>query len=117
MTDKEIVREIIKKELNEPGYVYHGTSQGAFRRIKKEGLKSKQPIFFSSLESYSETYASRKDFTGGVVLRTKLTDDMIAAENIQADDAYTEYYTNKTIFPSNLEIKLNGKWIFVDAID
>ena len=112
MTDKEIVREIIKRKLNTPEYVYHGTSQGAYRRIRKDGLKpDKNPIFLSSDEGYSETYALRKDFTGGIVLRTKLNSDMIVADNIQDSGDYVEYYTNKPISPLSLEIKLNGKWI------
>ena len=96
-------------------YVYHGTSNGALRRIIKEGLVPKKTsIYFSSSEEYAQTYANRKDYTGGVLLRTEFSgiENMKIADNIQDfNDNYIEYYSDIIIPPDKLEIKYNNKWI------
>tara|TARA_B110000881_G_C18540095_1_gene498058 strand:- start:21 stop:371 length:351 start_codon:yes stop_codon:yes gene_type:complete len=94
-------------------YIYHGTSNGALRRIIKDGLVPKESsVYFSSNEGYAQTYADRKDYTGGVLLRVIYSDKMKIADNIQAfGDGYLEYYTDMIIRPEELEIKHEGIWI------
>lgn len=109
----------IEEIKNSTEYVYHGTSKGAAYRIQREGkMKAGQasgapnaPLFFSNQEQYASTYASRKDSSGGVLLRIKVTPDMKVATNISNEKGYVEYYTFREIPIQEIEIKAKNNWI------
>ena len=103
--------------------VYHGTSTGAAIRIAREGhMKPGQasgsinaPLFFSNIEQYASTYASRKDFGGGVLLRVKKTPDMKVSKEISKKGGYLEYYTFREIPVNEIEIKTKDGWKPIDG--
>ena len=103
---------VILREMVDIKYVYHGTSTGAVRRIQREGLQNdnNRPIYFSSREDYAETYAKRKDFRGGIMLRTPLSNKIKPADNIEIFNDYIEYYTRSIIEAKNIDIKINNTW-------
>ena len=109
------IREIVGESLMEDDYVYHGTSTGALIRIQKQGLQPKgnTPIFFSNQEQYALTYASRKDFRGGALLRVKKTSNM-QLNPVDETGGYKEWYSTEPIPPSEIEVKTNSQWISLD---
>jgi len=90
-------------------YVYHGTSEGSFRNIRKHGLIPKNFIYFSDTEQYAESYSERKGNPyGNRILRVKKTQDIIPDENTNFQG---DYKTTKAIPPENIEVKINNQWI------
>jgi RNA:NAD 2'-phosphotransferase (TPT1/KptA family) len=94
--------------------LYHGTSEGAFRKIRECGLAPRsntgngQYIYFSSTETYALSYASRKSQGTIRVLRVQ------ANSNITPDPDTGfkgDYKTTKSIPPDNIAVKHNGRWI------
>lgn len=90
-----------------PEYVYHGTSEGAFRNIRKKGLMP--PIYFSDTEEYARSYAQRKGNPyGDRILRVKRTQDIIEDPNTNFQG---DYKTSKAILPQNIEVNIRGEWM------
>lgn len=103
-------------------YLYHGTGEGAFRRIREEGLKPAQAIgatgndygnllFFGDTETQAMSYASRK--SGGYeprLLRVKVSnpDDFFPDMNVKAPG---DFVSARQISPADVEVKVNGKWV------
>ena len=104
-----------KKYKSAEEYMYHGTSEGAFRKIREKGLipekisSDTQHVYFGDKEARAKYYAGAKggNVYGERVLRVKKTPDMKADPrmNIKGD-----FRTEKAISPENIEIKINGKW-------
>lgn len=97
--------------IDVPEYLYHGTSEGAFRNIRKNGLVPPYGkfIYFSDTEEYAQTYSQRKGNSyGDRILRVKKTKDIIpdANTNYQGD-----FKTNRAIPPQNIEVKINNDWV------
>lgn len=92
-------------------YLYHGTGEGAFRQIRKKGLRpnaSNGKTYLSDAEQYAETYAERKGNSfGNRVIRTKNNNFTKDVSNKYGND----YITNSTIDPKDIEVKVNGEWI------
>ncbi len=88
-----------------PNYIYHGTGEGSFRRIRLEGFTNDKN-YFSELQEYAQSYADRKG-TGERILRIKATDDMYEDDsNIGGD-----YIIPRKIKPKDIEVLVNGRWI------
>lgn len=118
LNDKNIFKEENDNvKINK--YVYHGTSRGAAYRMQREGSmrpgqasgSPNAPLSFSNTEQYASTYASRKDSSGGVLLRVNKTPDMKVATNVSNENGYVEYYTLNEIPSQQIEIKSGNKWI------
>lgn len=91
-------------------YLYHGTGEAAFRRIREEGLvpKDDKHLYFSNTELYAKSYAQRKGNPfGNRILRVKKTDSYLADENTTGGD----FKIKNKINPNDIELKHNGKWI------
>ena len=91
-------------------YLYHGTGEGAFRRIREEGLtpQGEKYLYFADKEQYAKTYAQRKGNSfGDRVLRVKKSDAYLPDENTTGGD----FKIKNKINPNDIEIKHNGKWI------
>lgn len=94
-------------------YLYHGTGEGAFRKILEKGLS---PVngkgYLSDSEQYARTYASRKGAPFGErVLRVKKADSFVPDTSNSGGD----YLFNSVIPTSNIEVNVNGKWIPIDS--
>ena len=93
----------------EPNYLYHGTGEGAFRKIIEQGLN---PVggkgYLANTEDYAKTYAQRKGAPFGErILRTKQTPEFIEDVSNQGGD----FVFNQNIPTNALELKVNDKWI------
>ncbi|MBE9594553.1 MAG: hypothetical protein IMF19_13865, partial [Proteobacteria bacterium] len=89
-------------------YVYHGTGEGAFRQIRKVGMK-KAENYFSGDEQYAKTYAERKGVLKEPrILRIKKTADIIPDERIEEPG---DFKTERGISPQEIEVKVGKKWI------
>ncbi|MFA5490204.1 MAG: hypothetical protein WC284_13460 [Candidimonas sp.] len=110
---KKLIQKTRKSSLNEINdknqYLYHGTSEGAFRRIREEGLKIRNgKIYFSDSEKYSTTYSKRKGSPFGIrILRVIKNDNFIEDESTGGGD----YISIKNINPSDIEVKTSHGWI------
>lgn len=99
-------------------YVYHGTSRGAAYKIQRDGKmvggqasgSPNAPLFFSNQEQYAKTYAQRKDYSGGLLLRVVKTSDM-KVNDVLNHGGYVEYYTNREIPIDEVEVKTSNSWI------
>jgi hypothetical protein len=89
-------------------YLYHGTGEGAFRKIREQGLVPKNnKIYATDSEKYAKTYAKRKGSPYGErVLRMKKSGFVADQSNAGGD-----FITNNQIDPNLLEVLVNGKYI------
>lgn len=118
----EFHRCIFNQIKSKEKYVYHGTSKGAANRIKREGVMRpgqasgsiNAPLFFSNIEQYASTYASRKDSGGGALFRVKKTPEMKVNKEISKTGGYLEYYTFREIPVNEIEIKTKDGWRAID---
>jgi len=109
--DKDIIREAkptsqeapAKEGAKDVAWVYHGTSEGAFRRIREEGLTGDKN-YFADTEVYGESYATRKN---GRLLRTKQTDTMVSDVSNDGGD----YISTQAVSPKNIEVRVGDKWV------
>lgn len=74
------------------------------------------PIFFSNQEQYALSYANRKDYSGGVLLRVKRTPEM-KINDVEDYGGYVEYYTNREIPVEEIEVKTNSGWVPMENYD
>lgn len=94
-------------------FLYHGTGEGAFRRIREEGLVPEKTadgkyVYFSDAEQYSDTYAERKGNPfGNRVLRVKQSD----AFEPDTRTGEGDFRINKAIPPEDIEVRVQGKWM------
>ncbi len=92
-------------------YLFHGTGEGAFRRIREEGMKSKSGgyLYFADTEQYATTYAQRKGNSfGDRVLRVKKSD---AYEGDINTGLKGDFKIKGDIKPEDIEINDKGKWV------
>lgn len=92
-------------------YLYHGTSEGSFRKIRQIGLipEPNKFIYLSDTEQYAESYAQRKGNPyGNRILRVKRTNDMMPDSNTGFKG---DFKTNIPITPDKIEVKVNNQWI------
>ena len=96
-------------------YLYHGTSEGSFRKIRENGLIpfDNKPIYLSNTEQYAITYAERKGNSyGNRVLRVVKTDDMIP----DANTGYKgDFKTTTPIPPDQIEVKKDNVWVPIQS--
>ena len=107
--DKQSVTDFYQQATAGKGegeYLYHGTSEGAFRNIRLEGITGEKEKYFANTEEYADTYAKRKG--SDRILRVKKTPDFIEDKNIPEGG---DYKTLRGIPPENIEIKVGDKWI------
>jgi len=100
-----------KAKNNGPEYVYHGTSEGAFRNIIKNGLvpSNGKYLYFSNTEQYARSYAQRKGNPyGDRILRVEKSADMISDPNTGHSG---DFKTIKPVPPQNIEVKVDDKWV------
>jgi hypothetical protein len=100
-------------------YLYHGTGEGHFRQIRKQGLipvNLSGYVYLSQDEQYAQSYAERKgNEYGNRILRVKKTDDMIPDANTSFQG---DFKTRRYIPASEIEVKINNKWIPIqDYVD
>jgi len=99
-----------KAQINNQ-YLYHGTSEGAFRKIREEGLiPNRGFIWFSKNIQYAKTYSERKGSnTAGIrVLRVLKTPDMLRDKRIIIPG---DYITNRNIPPQEIEVLVENRWV------
>jgi len=92
-------------------YLYHGTGEGAFRKIREEGLipQGGKPLYFADKEQYAKTYAERKGNSfGNRILRIKKSDIFIPDENTGLKG---DYKMKAAIPPQDIELKYKNEWI------
>lgn len=100
-----------KKKLFVSSYLYHGTGEGAFRKIREQGLipQEGKELYLANTEEYARSYAQRKGNSfGDRILRVKKTNDMIQDENT---GLVGDYKTSNKIEPQNIEVKIESRWI------
>ena len=103
-------------KMSQKRFFYHGTNQGALRKIILEGLKpsGKTPVFLSNTEEYAQSYADRKGGARGILLRTYGTD-------VEPDLRIPEggdFISRQTIPPEKIEVKMpNGEWLPLCLVD
>ena len=103
-----------KAEKYKDPYVYHGTSEGAFRQIREYGLipqGNNQYIYFSDIPQYAKTYAERKGNSyGNRILRIKRRADIIPDSNSNYNG---DFKTNIPVSPEEIDILINNEWISI----
>ena len=89
-------------------WLYHGTGEGAFRNIKKQGLVPKNSkIYATDSLDYAKTYSARKGNPfGDRVLRMKEQDFAVDASNKGGD-----YIRKSPVAVEELEVLVNGQWV------
>lgn len=100
-----------KLAQSENKYLYHGTSEGAFRKIREEGLVTNSGFIWLSEDiQYAKTYAERKgnNIAGPRILRVLKTPDMLRDKRINIPG---DYLTNRNISPQEIEVLVENKWI------
>ena len=106
----------ISEELTE--YLYHGTGEGAFRQIRKQGLipgNWSGFVYFSKDEQYAISYAERKGNPyGNRFLRVKKTKDMVPDDNVQSKG---DFRVNRYIPAKDIEVKVQDKWMPIQDYD
>jgi len=99
-------------------YIYHGTGEGSFRKIRENGLipQNGQSIYFSDSEQYARTYAQRKGNSyGDRIMRIRKTDDIVPDSSIMYKG---DFKANRVIHPEEIEVKINNLWIPIqDYVD
>lgn len=86
-------------------YLYHGTGEGSFRRIRIEGFTNDKN-YFTETQEYAQSYADRKG-TGERILRIKPTEDTYEDERTGGGD----FIVPRTINPEEIEVLVEGKWM------
>jgi hypothetical protein len=108
--NKESDSNLINNVVDE--FLFHGTGEGAFRKIREMGLIPQQEgkyLYFSNREGYAKTYASRKGNSfGNRILRVKKTNSYIGDTNTGLTG---DFKIKDKIDPHNIEIKYQNKWI------
>jgi hypothetical protein len=103
-------------ELMTPDVLYHGTTQGALRKIVSEGLKptTMNQVSLSETEEYAKAYADRKGGARGVILRVSGVDATPDTRiSIKGD-----FRSAKTIPVEKLEVKMpDGAWAPLAGVD
>lgn len=95
-------------------YLYHGTSEQAFEKIKNEGIvpQRRGVSSLSKTEEYSKNWADNPyTNTKGVMLRVKK--DLvktIPSKSTVPSDSLNELLTKDIIKPKDIEIFKDGKW-------
>lgn len=98
-------------------YLYHGTTQGALRKIATEGIKptAMGQVSVSSTEQYAKTYADRKGGARGIVLRVKDEGQFVPDDRISVAG---DYLTRRAIKPEDIEVKMpDGSWVSLSSVD
>jgi hypothetical protein len=97
-----------------PEYLYHGTSEGGFRRIRINGLLPQNGyIYFSSTPEYALSYAKRKGNPyGDRLLRVKNRNGFFEDENTGLKG---DYRTDAKITPSEIEVSVMGEWVPIQS--
>lgn len=96
-----------KAKIAPKEYIYHGTSEGAFRRIREQGITGKEK-YFSTDELYAQSYADRKGLTEGRMLRIAKTPDILPDKRIPEKG---DFKTARDISPQEIEVKVGNKWV------
>lgn len=119
LEDKQIEGEILDT-LNPTGtllksedpYLYHGTGEAAFRKIRQEGLKPSSDgkyIYLSDTEDYARTYSQRKGSPFGErILRIKRSDAITPDPDT---GLMGDYKTLEPINPLDIEVRVGKKWV------
>jgi len=136
-TQKSVEREIGQggylglPNFNKPDVLYHGTSEGAARRIQQEGLMGGKAnlgkvdpnsdaarIFLSKSEDTAQSFADRKGMAGSYLLRVKKTPTTIADNARVGRGKDQDYISNSPIGARDIEIKTpDGKWTSIQNYD
>jgi len=131
--NEKILQEVIKKsnlryptkkynDVKSGQYLYHGTSEGAFRRIRENGMTTGQAIgsegksygdllFFTDSQVEAASYATRKGAAYEPrILRIKVDNpnDFYPDMNVVAPG---DFVTAKSISPADIEVKIGNKWM------
>ena len=99
-----------------PEVLYHGTTQGALRKIASEGLKptTMNQVSLSETEQYAKTYADRKGGARGVVLRVK---DVDATQDTRIS-VKGDFRSSEVIPVDKIEVKMpDGAWAPLSGVD
>lgn len=114
--ERDLIRQVLDDMDNGKKYVYHGTSQGAFKNIMKEGIVPQRRGLssFSKTEEYSRNWAFPPTNTKGVMLRIK--EDVLKGKTVRNNtkvqtDKLNEVLTKETIPPEAIEVLKDGKWV------
>ncbi len=100
-----------KKNTEDIRYLYHGTSEGGFRRIREEGiLPHNGYVWLSKDIRYAQEFSLRKGIShlGTRVLRVKFRPDMLPDKRMLFPG---DFITKNKITPSEIEVLSEGKWI------
>lgn len=97
-----------RNALGKEDYLFHGTSEGAFRKIRESGLQPKNgKIYATNSQDYAKTYASRKGAPYGErILRVKNKGFVKDTSNKGGD-----YISSDLIKPEEIEVLEKGKWV------
>ena len=107
----------------ETPYLYHGTTEARARQMINSGMTSGKragntqadDIFLSNTEQYAKSYADRKGGSGGVILRTTKSSDMVGDINTGLAG---DFKTAKNISADDLQIKgKDGSWYNLKEYD
>jgi len=107
----------MQKETKPPPYLYHGTTQGALRKIVSDGLKpsTMRQISLSDTEQYAKTYADRKGGSRGIILRIKNSEKYVPDTRIPEGG---DYLSKEAVKPEDIEVKMpNGSWEKLTDVD
>ena len=100
-----------------PEVLYHGTTQGALRKIVSEGLKptAMGQVSLSDTEEYAKSYADRKGGPRGIVLRIKGASDIVPDTRISVKG---DFRSTSSIPVNRIEIKMpDGTWVPLKDVD
>lgn len=100
-----------------PEFLYHGTTQGALRKIVVEGLKptTMEQISLSESELYAKSYADRKGGSRGIILRIKNGPDIIPDIRITEKG---DFLSKSTINPDRIDVKMpDDTWAPLNSVD
>lgn len=108
----DLTEPLGEEYIYRPQYLYHGTGEGAFRNIRKEGLIPREKgkyIYFSDTEDYAKTYAQRKGSPFGErILRVKKTPEIIGDVDTGLKG---DFKTLEKIDPKDIEVKVGDMWV------
>jgi len=96
-------------------YLYHGTGEGAFRQIRRDGLVTglNGYLYLCDTEEYAESYAIWKGNPyGNRVFRVRKTDAMVPDPNTNYQG---DFKSSINIPPENIEVKIEGQWIPIQS--
>ena len=100
-----------KLAQSENQYLYHGTSEGAFRKIREEGLVTNGGFIYLSEDiQYAKTYSERKGnhIAGLRILRISKTPDMLRDKRINIPGDYLTNRNMREQFAPARELKRAG---------